>query len=75
MSNPKKNDTVKLIKLERGFKEHKNYLGKTGEILRCERDGDRRFYWVRFMIPIPDILFLYRPEIELIEEESYEERR
>lgn len=74
MPHPKVGDSVKLIKLETGFKENKKYLGKVGEVTRCERYGERRLYWVRFMIPVPDLLFLYRPEIDLVEEERYEKR-
>ena len=70
MSHPEIGSRVKLIKLEAGFKEHKMYIGKIGEVTRCEKHGTRRMYWVRFMKPHPDLLFLYRPEIELVDEEE-----
>jgi hypothetical protein len=68
MSHPEVKSEVKLIKLEQGFNEYKIYVGKTGEVTRCDRYGDRRFYWVRFMEPKPELMFLYRPEIEVIED-------
>ena len=69
MAHPEKGSKVKIIKLESGFNEMKKYIGKTGEVTRCERHNDRRLYWVRVMKPYPDILYLYRPEIELIDED------
>lgn len=68
MPHPEVGSKVRIIKLESGFSEMKKYIGKSGVVTRCQRHGERRFYWVRVMKPNPDLLFLYRPEIELIEE-------
>jgi hypothetical protein len=58
---------VKLIKLESG-REWQPFVGKSGTIEKCDKFGDRRFYWVRFLDPVEDILFLYRPEIKKVED-------
>ena len=70
MPHPQTGNKVKLIKLETGLNEHKMFIGKTGEVTRCDKYGQRRFYWVRFMRPVSEILFLFRPEIELIGDDT-----
>lgn len=68
MAHPELGNFVKLIKLEAGFKDHKDYIGKIGVIKKTGRYGDRRFYQVHFDFPRPEILWLYRPEIEIVDD-------
>ena len=68
MIHPKKGSRVKLIKLEAGMSELKAFMGKIGTVTNCDKYGTRRFYETRFESPWPEIIYLYRPEIEVIEE-------
>jgi len=67
MGHPELGNTAKIIKLETGLKDHKEYIGKTGVIKKIGRYGDRRWYQIHFDFPRPEILWLYRPEIELVD--------
>jgi hypothetical protein len=62
MKHPHRGSKVKLIYLEIGYKAHKKYLGRVGEVISVGKYGTRRFYGVKFD---DEILYLYRPEIEM----------
>jgi hypothetical protein len=65
VKHPHRGSKVKLIYLEGGYKAHKKYLGRMGEVISVNKYGTRRFYGVRFE---DEILYLYRPEIENVDE-------
>lgn len=69
MPHPEIGSKVKLIKLEYGLKDYKEFLGQVGTVTKCDRYGKRRFYEVHFEIPKPEILWAYRPEIEVVDYE------
>jgi len=53
-----------------GADEHKEFIGKKGLVKKCDRYGKRRTYQVHFDYPKPEILWLFRPEIEVVDGET-----